>query len=103
MIIDVSVPFTLELGHKLMLEWDGARITLSRNNLRTGLREFRYWRGQLHQLQLLCDRCSIEIFINQGEAVMTSSYFPAEPAQAIFNGSAELCLQHWLLSSPMLE
>ncbi|EKN4031808.1 glycoside hydrolase family 32 protein [Yersinia enterocolitica] len=103
MIIAVSAPFTLELGNTLLLEWDGARLILSRNNLRTGLREFRYWRGQLQQLQLLCDRCSIEIFINQGEAVMTSSYFPPVPPQAIFAGSAELRVQHWLLSSPMLE
>ncbi|MFV8765902.1 GH32 C-terminal domain-containing protein, partial [Yersinia enterocolitica] len=103
MIIDVSAPFTLELGNTLLLEWDGARLIFSRNNLRTGLREFRYWRGQLQQLQLLCDRCSIEIFINQGEAVMTSSYFPPVPPQAIFAGSAELRVQHWLLSSPMLE
>ncbi|WP_338628385.1 sucrose-6-phosphate hydrolase [Yersinia intermedia] len=103
MIVDVSAPFILGLGDEMMLVWDGERITLSRRNLRTGLQEFRYWRGQLQQLQLLCDSCSIEIFINQGEAVMTTCYFPTEDPIAIFNGNAELRLQHWLLSSPMLE
>ncbi|MCW8110554.1 glycoside hydrolase family 32 protein [Yersinia intermedia] len=103
MIVDVSAPFILGLGDEMMLVWDGERITLSRRNLRTGLQEFRYWRGQLQQLQLLCDSCSIEIFINQGEAVMTTCYFPTEDPIAIFNGNAELRLQHWLLPSPMLE
>ncbi|AJJ61384.1 sucrose-6-phosphate hydrolase [Yersinia aldovae] len=102
-IVDITAPFVLELGGTLVLEWDGERITLSRRNLRTGLQESRYWRGNLQQLQLLCDRCSIEIFINQGEGVMTCSYFPSGQPHAIFKGNAELCLQHWLLSSPMLE
>ncbi|CNJ13411.1 sucrose-6-phosphate hydrolase [Yersinia aldovae] len=101
--MDITAPFVLELGGTLVLEWDGERITLSRRNLRTGLQESRYWRGNLQQLQLLCDRCSIEIFINQGEGVMTCSYFPSGQPHAIFKGNAELCLQHWLLSSPMLE
>nr|WP_261371746.1 GH32 C-terminal domain-containing protein [Yersinia aleksiciae] len=51
------------------------------------------WRGR-GQLQRLCDRCSIEIFINQGGGVMTSCNFPTEEPIVIFNGNAELCVRH---------
>nr|WP_261371677.1 GH32 C-terminal domain-containing protein [Yersinia aleksiciae] len=40
------------------------------------------------------DRCSIEIFINQGGGVMTSCNFPTEEPIVIFNGNTELCVRH---------
>lgn len=101
--LEISGEFTLQLADAMTLEWDGERLTLSRKNLRTCEREFRYWRGSVQQLQLLFDRCSVEIFINNGEGVMTSSYFPQPEPLAIFSGNGELRLRHWLLLSPMLE
>lgn len=60
----------------MSLEWDGQRLTLSRPALKDGSLESRYWRGELSALTLLFDRSSLEIFINDGEAVMSGRYFP---------------------------
>ncbi len=78
-------------------------MTLSRRNRRTGEPEHRYWRGDLSQLQILCDRSSIEIFINDGEAVMSARYFPESEATMTFSGSGRLTLQHWLLAPCVIE
>lgn len=99
-------PFCLTLGDSLWLEWDGQRLILSRPSLKDGHLEYRYWRGALQHLQLLCDRSSVEIFINHGQAVMSSRYFPASTATAITlagRGSTELVLQHWPLSACVIE
>ncbi|QNK33064.1 sucrose-6-phosphate hydrolase [Serratia sp. JUb9] len=96
-------PFRAGFGDAMQLTWDGERLTLTRNNLRSGAPEHRYWRGGLRELQLLFDRSSVEIFINQGEAVMSSRYFPGEPPILQLHGDAPLALQYWPLRPCMLE
>jgi sucrose-6-phosphate hydrolase SacC (GH32 family) len=49
---------------------------------------YRYWRGEVRSLRIFIDRSSVEIFINDGEGVMSSRYFPDYPAQLIFSGHA---------------
>ncbi|MDO4642618.1 MAG: sucrose-6-phosphate hydrolase [Cardiobacteriaceae bacterium] len=39
--------------------------------------------GELHTLQLYSDTCSLEIFINDGEAVMTGNIYPQENATGL--------------------
>ncbi|MDR9963570.1 GH32 C-terminal domain-containing protein [Enterobacter cloacae subsp. cloacae] len=46
-----------------------------RASLQTGETLTRYWLGEVHHLRVLCDRSSVEIFINHGEGVMSSRYF----------------------------
>lgn len=96
-------PFNARFGDAMQLAWDGTRLRLSRSNLRSGTTEHRYWRGELQQLQLLFDRSSVEIFINQGEAVMSSRYFPRLSPQLGLSGETPLALQYWPLQSVMLE
>ncbi|RLM21407.1 glycosyl hydrolase family 32 [Brenneria alni] len=95
--------FQLNIASLLVLCWDGECLTLSRHNRRTGEPEHRYWRGDLHQLQILCDRSSVEIFINDGVAVMSASYFPGSNATLSFSGPGRLTLQHWLLAPCVIE
>ena len=87
-------PFSLRLADSVHLDWDGQRLTLQRPSLRDGQPEYRYWRGSLQQLTLLLDRPSLEIFINDGETVMSSRIFPRQPAQLQLQGESFIQLQH---------
>jgi beta-fructofuranosidase len=51
----------------------------------------------------MCDSSSIEIFINDGSAVMSSRYFPVLPAQLIFRGDRQITLRYWPLADCVLE
>lgn len=103
LLIQTGKPFSADLSGVLALQWDGERLTLSRRNLRSGEKDHRYWRGELRELRLLCDHSSVEIFINQGEAVMTSRYFPAHPAHIRFTGQESIALRYWSLSDCVIE
>ncbi|MCG8709907.1 sucrose-6-phosphate hydrolase [Brenneria sp. 4F2] len=95
--------FQLDIASQLVVCWDGERLVLSRRNRRTGEVEHRYWRGELRQLQILFDRSSIEIFINDGVATMSANCFPDGDATLSFSGTGRLALQHWLLAPCMIE
>lgn len=101
--LTVKGEFQLNIASLMVLCWNGECLTLSRHNRRTGEPEHRYWRGELHQLQILCDRSSIEIFINEGAAVMSASYFPDGDAAITFSGPGRLALQHWLLAPSVIK
>lgn len=101
--LQVREPFALEFGNAMSLEWDGQRLTLSRPALKDGSQESRYWRGALGSLTLLFDRSSVEIFINDGEAVMSGRYFPKGKALLRGRGEGALMLRHWPLRGCMLE
>jgi beta-fructofuranosidase len=96
-------PFRMTLTDALILDWDGERLRLSRPNVRTGILEHRYWHGDLSQLQLLSDHSSLEIFINEGEAVMSARYFPQGGVSFDFTGPSQLTLEHWPLALPVVE
>jgi beta-fructofuranosidase len=95
--------FNADFGGAMALNWDGTVLRLTRNNLRSGQPEHRYWRGELTQLQILFDRSSVEIFINHGEATMSSRYFPGPQPLLHLSGKAQLALEHWSLTPCMLE
>ncbi|ADP12440.1 Sucrose hydrolase, invertase [Erwinia sp. Ejp617] len=88
-------------GLTLCIEQQG--ITLCRNNLRSGEAEERDWMGEVRTLRILCDRSSIEIFINDGEGVMSSRYFPAAEPRLRFSGSAQIALRYWRLQQCVIE
>jgi len=101
--IDTDQPFSAQFGEALALVWDGEWLTLTRINRRTNQPETRFWHGALRQLTVLCDSSSIEIFINQGEAVMSSRYFPTLPARLTLAGSEQIALSYWPLANCMIE
>lgn len=94
---------TLDFADRLRLEWRADGLRLARRSLANGEWQFRYWRGAVSQLQLLCDHSSVEIFINEGEGVMSSRYFPAHPAQLTLTGHAEVTARYWSLRPCMVE
>jgi len=93
----------LTLGESAWLAYVNHTLTLCRRNWRTGEWETRHWHGELMDLRLLLDASSIELFINGGEVVMSSRYFPGEAVPLGWTGSAELRLEYWPLSPCMLE
>jgi len=95
--------FSADLGGDMTLSFDGEWLRLTRKNRRTGLPEQRIWRGPLHKLTVLSDASSLEIFINDGEAVMSSRYFPVLPAQLNLRGSHQITLRHWSLAECVIE
>lgn len=89
-------------GETLTLACDEQGIRLTRRNLRSGEPEHRYWSGSVSHLQILCDRSSIEIFINDGEGVMSARYFPQATLIAVWQGEASLSLDYWQLRPCMV-
>ncbi|CAM3771738.1 sucrose-6-phosphate hydrolase [Alkalicoccus chagannorensis] len=69
----------LELRSEMTLSWDKdtGELTLQRPSFRDGSTETRSCTvPELHHLQLFLDHSSVEVFVNGGEAVLTSRYFP---------------------------
>ncbi|AUX95051.1 sucrose-6-phosphate hydrolase [Mixta gaviniae] len=88
---------TAHFGDALRLDYRQGELRLSRRNLRSGQQEDRYWLGALRQLHIFCDRSSVEIFINDGEAVMSARYFPADAPRLRLEGEAKVTLDYWRL------
>lgn len=93
----------VDFAGALRLIVDDAGIRLERASLKTADTLTRYWQGTVHHLRVLCDRSSVEIFINHGEGVMSSRYFPDHPAQVRFEGASDIKLRYWSLRSCMIE
>ena len=93
----------LDFAGALHLTVDGNGLRLERASLQTGETLTRYWLGEVHHLRVLCDRSSVEIFINHGEGVMSSRYFPDQPARVRFEGASDITLRYWSLRTCMIE
>ncbi|HDZ0529131.1 TPA: sucrose-6-phosphate hydrolase [Klebsiella pneumoniae] len=102
---DLSPDSTLGLDFagalQLTVNRDGLR--LSRRGLQTAEMHHRYWRGEARRLRIFIDRSSVEIFINDGEGVMSSRFFPGYPGQLIFSGATPVAFCRWLLRPCMVE
>ncbi|QGY32668.1 sucrose-6-phosphate hydrolase [Pantoea cypripedii] len=103
LLLESQGEVTLNFADTLIVEWHQDELRLARRSLETGEWLYRYWQGTASRLQILCDHSSVEIFINDGEGVMSSRYFPAQPARLILSGSADLQARYWSLRHCMVE
>ncbi|HAV2022694.1 TPA: sucrose-6-phosphate hydrolase [Citrobacter koseri] len=103
LMVESSGEVTLSFSETLILEWHKDELRLARRSLENGEWLYRYWQGDAQKLQILCDHSSIEIFINDGEGVMSSRYFPVHPARLTLTGDAELRVHYWSLHPCMVE
>ncbi|EOS94922.1 sucrose-6-phosphate hydrolase [Erwinia tracheiphila] len=94
---------TLNFADTLILEWSQDELRLARRSLKTNEWQYRWWCGEARKLQILCDHSSVEIFINEGEGVMSSRYFPMQPACLTLSGATEVHARYWLLRRCMVE
>ena len=93
---------SLDFGGALTLERDASGIRLARRSLASDEMHYRYWRGEVRSLRIFIDRSSVEIFINDGEGVMSSRCFPDYPAQLILRQRAG-CILLLALRTCMIE
>ncbi|MCW2487071.1 sucrose-6-phosphate hydrolase [Candidatus Symbiopectobacterium sp. NZEC127] len=96
-------PIMLNFADTLILTWQSDGLRLARLSRITGEWQYRYWPGDVRELHILCDRSSVEIFINGGEGVMSSRYFPVHPATLALSGGTNLRARYWSLRSCMVE
>jgi len=94
---------SVDFGGALTLERDASGIRLTRRSLASAEMLYRYWRGEVRSLRIFIDQSSVEIFINDGEGVMSSRYFPAYPANLTFTGSKPREFCYWPLRTCMVE
>lgn len=97
-IIRLSGPLILNFSKQLIFSYDGHEIRLSRRSLISGDWQHRYWQGEVTHLHIFTDHSSAEIFINDGEAVMSSRYFPQQTATLVFRGLSPVQLSYWQLN-----
>ncbi|WP_265462193.1 glycoside hydrolase family 32 protein [Aeromonas salmonicida] len=97
---------SLWLGTVAELVWQKGRIGLRRQNWQSGEWEERSapWLGG--QLTLLCDRSSLECFVDDGRQTLSARYFPGEKPQLSAGDTGEggkICLNHWPLSACLVQ
>ncbi|HFL5171376.1 TPA: GH32 C-terminal domain-containing protein, partial [Escherichia coli] len=94
---------SLDFGGVLTLECDASGLRLARRSLASDEMHYRYWRGDVRSLHIFIDQSSVEIFINGGEGVMSSRYFPACSGQLTFFGITPDAFCYWPLRTCMVE
>jgi beta-fructofuranosidase len=92
----------IELSDDLSLLVTPSNITTRRKNLKTGLWEDKAWQGKVSSLQLMRDHSCVEVFINDGKAVMTSRFFGQANSSELqcgfrFESDKAVNYQHWTL------
>ena len=91
-VVDLKGSAQLELsnprGEKVVMEYDPKAGTFSMDRTMSGDTSFSNdfptktvapVHGQLKQLRIFIDRCSIEVFDSEGKMAMTNLVFPSEP------------------------
>lgn len=73
----VGATARIDVADDLYLMVTPAGFSTHRRNLKTQQWESLEWQGNVQHLQILRDASSVEVFINQGEAVSTSRFFGA--------------------------
>ncbi|MGR7558434.1 sucrose-6-phosphate hydrolase [Klebsiella aerogenes] len=94
---------TLDFAGVLQLSLDRHGVRLARRSLVADTVDYRYWRGTAHKLQILIDRSSVEIFINDGVGVMSSRFFADYPGKLVFSGATPRAFCCWPLRPCMVE
>lgn len=66
-----------------MVEWSDDEVILSLGGVSGAGRTVRYARTQAQTMRILADASSLEIFINHGETVLTTRYYPDPAARGV--------------------
>ena len=84
----------LVIRESLVVEWEGHRITLAFQSGDAGRTMRRACvEREVEHLRILADASSAEVFVNRGERVLSTRYYPAPEARGIaFTGAGEAAL-----------
>lgn len=81
---------TIEIGEEVKIQWkDGVVRLIMSERVGYGRKERIRKVEKLRNIRLLCDSSSLELFINDGEHVMTSRYYPCNDAILTIHGQGE--------------
>ena len=104
--LDLCGEGSLWFGAVAELVWQPGRINLRRQNWQSGEWETRSspWAGG--RITVLCDRSSLECFIDEGRQSLSARYFPGEkPQLSSGNGDdgCKICLDYWPLAACLVQ
>lgn len=93
---DQSKAFDLKLRQDTELKYDGKVLTLKHGKSGYGRRKRMTQIEEIHQVHLFVDTSSIEIFVNNGEYVLTTRVYPEAGQDTIdFQSEASGTVTHW--------
>ena len=91
--------FAIKMREDTVLQYNNGVLTLQHGPSGFGRNKRQIELKELEKIQLFMDKSSIEIFINDGEYVMTSRFFPKNGCDFIeFTGDAHLLIKKWNLN-----
>ncbi|WP_208559213.1 glycoside hydrolase family 32 protein [Marinilactibacillus kalidii] len=89
-------PITMQLSQDIVLTFDGQGFALTLGKSGFGRKTRKIDLTALDQIQVFVDTSSIEIFLNDGEYVLTSRMYPKEKTTAIqFKGNTRIQVEKW--------
>ena len=92
MELRIFCPGRLVIRGAAVVEWSDDEVILSLGAVSGAGRTVRYARTQAQTMRILADASSLEIFINHGETVLTTRYYPDSAARGVVldGGTAQL-------------
>ena len=92
MELRIFCPGRLVIRGAAVVEWSDDEVILSLGAVSGAGRTVRYARTQAQTMRILADASSLEIFINHGETVLTTRYYPDPAARGVVldGGTAQL-------------
>ena len=92
MELRIFCPGRLVIRRAAVVEWSDDEVILSLGGVSGAGRTVRYARTQAQTMRILADASSLEIFINHGETVLTTRYYPDPAARGVVldGGTAQL-------------
>ena len=95
---EASAPFELKLRQDTELIYEDELLTLKHGKSGYGRRKRKTPISEIRQLQIFVDTSSIEIFVNDGECVLTTRVYPEVGADTIeLETQAEGTMTYWAL------
>lgn len=92
MELRIFYPGRLVIRGAAVVKWSDDEVILSLGGVSGAGRTVRYARTQAQTMRILADTSSLEIFINHGETVLTTRYYPDPAARGVVldGGTAQL-------------
>ena len=92
MELRIFYPGRLVIRGAPVVKWSDDEVILSLGGVSGAGRTVRYARTQAQTMRILADTSSLEIFINHGETVLTTRYYPDPVARGVVldGGTAQL-------------
>ena len=91
-LFQIKLAVSIPAGARLTFNLRGVPVVLTANTVACGTDPVRV-QGQIHQVEILLDRGSVEVFANQGEISLTRYVLPGENGLSVKAEGGEIALQ----------